>query len=49
MDDRVIVRVPRELKEALKELAKRDRRGFADYVRLALEYHVKAQKKGVAR
>jgi predicted DNA-binding protein len=45
-DDRLELRVPSRLKKALEVLAERDRRKISDYVRVALEDHVKARMGG---
>lgn len=41
-DEKPIVsfRIPRELKDALKELAEADRRSLSAYIQIALEKHV---------
>jgi len=41
---KLLIRMPRQLIEALKEAAKKDRRSVSDWVRLALEDQLK--KKG---
>ena len=49
MDERVMVRVSADLKQAIQKAADEDRRGFSDMVRLILEDWVEAQKKGGQR
>jgi hypothetical protein len=43
--DRISLLIPKELKEALQELATKDRRSLNAYLTLLLEEHVKKAKK----
>ena len=43
-DAHVSIRMPSELRDALRELAEADRRSLADYIVLVLEKHVARKK-----
>lgn len=43
MKKQLPVRIEEELQEKLKELAKKDKRSFSNYVNMVLEIHVEKQ------